>query len=241
VRSSFISSCFYFQQGNLQVPVLLDRPYSDGATRDSIADQLLELGNGMSNLAVLVVEKVRRSKEISYNDLIDHIDKVAHTESGTRKRVLDILTVMVTLGWVTQETEQVKWTFKGNLLAIQQGDRDDLLRKINEKRNQLEEILAQTVAMHELIKRNKLRDNISDEAKIHLPFIVVSAPKDTTVEVQISDKETDLFLNLDRPFEIIDDTFVLSKMDFLPSQESISFLPPSLIPFVQLNKNSNVQ
>ena len=120
------------------------------------------------------------------------------------------------------------------------------MKSVEQKKQHLQDLLVQQVAMRNLLKRNAERKraasenpataNIArDEGRIFLPFIAVNTSKDTVIQCEMSEDRHDIFFNFSAPFEIHDDADILQKLNLhkasyadlkqIVSEKLLSYLP----------------
>jgi hypothetical protein len=100
-------------------------------------------------------------------------------------------------------------------LAEARDTREAVLRRIQAKRQQHEELMAQQIWYRNLLSRNmRHADELlqSTVERITLPFIVLNTRADTVIKCQVSPKQTDYFFSFSDPFEIHDDNEILKRM-----------------------------
>lgn len=99
----------------------------------------------------------------------------------------------------------------------------------------MQDLLVQSIAMENLAKRNKERvDSPPAGERIPLPFIMVSTDKDTVIECEMAEDQSDIFFNFNKPFDIHDDGEVLRRMRLAKADDAFirSILPEHLLSFV---------
>jgi transcription factor Dp-1 len=114
------------------------------------------------------------------------------------------------------------------------------MKSIDQKKQHLQDLLVQQVAMKNLLKRNAKRrkeassDAQHDEGRIFLPFIVVNTNKDTVIQCEMSEDRQDIFFNFSNPFEINDDTEVLRRLKLhkCPYEELKGIVPEKLMSYL---------
>jgi predicted glycoside hydrolase/deacetylase ChbG (UPF0249 family) len=100
-------------------------------------------------------------------------------------------------------------------LAEARDTREAVLRRIQAKRQQHEELMAQQIWYRNLLSRNMRHANeLLQETveRVTLPFIVLNTRADTVIKCQVSPKQTDYFFSFSDPFEIHDDNEILKRM-----------------------------
>lgn len=86
---------------------------------------------------------------------------------------------------------------------------------VMDKKQLLADLVKQQINITGIVSRNQANEtttSIPEESKIPLPFIVVNTLKDTSVECEMTENRSELFLNFSNSFEIHDDNDVLQRM-----------------------------
>jgi hypothetical protein len=123
----------------------------------------------------------------------------------------------------------------GDLGALER-EREAVLKSIVAKTAHLEALVRQAVALRALAERNKGAAPLPAAQRVPLPFIVLSTGKDTVIECEMAENQSDIFFNLNQPFELHDDGEVLRRL--LPDApkatraELEGWLGPQVMPFV---------
>lgn len=61
-----------------------------------------------------------------------------------------------------------------------------MVRQVNAKKEQLQELLVQQIALKKLVELNQSRaEAVTPEARIQLPFILVSTSEETTIQLEM--------------------------------------------------------
>ncbi|KAF0734508.1 hypothetical protein AaE_009137, partial [Aphanomyces astaci] len=68
-------------------------------------------------------------------------------------------------------------------------------KSVEQKKQQLQELLLQQIALKNLIQRNKQVDKPPALCRISLPFILVNTSKDTIIQCEMSEDRQDIFFN----------------------------------------------
>ncbi|KAJ0412827.1 hypothetical protein ATCC90586_002457 [Pythium insidiosum] len=147
----------------------------------------------------------------------------AYDEKNIRRRVYDALNVLMALDIISKERKEIRW--RGLPTNLQHdaemliAERNERVKSVEQKKQHLQDLLVQQVAMKNLLKRNAKRrkestsDALRDEGRIFLPFIVVNTSKDTVIQCEMSEDRQDIFFNFSNPFEINDDTEILRRLE----------------------------
>ena len=117
----------------------------------------------------------------------------------------------------------MQWCTHSHWLSPQ-AERNERIKSVEQKKQHLQDLLVQQVAMKNLLKRNAERKRkesenpasvniIRDEGRVFLPFIAVNTSKDTVIQCEMSEDRQDIFFNFSAPFEIHDDADILHKLN----------------------------
>ncbi|RLN71963.1 hypothetical protein BBJ28_00014279, partial [Nothophytophthora sp. Chile5] len=123
--------------------------------------------------------------------------------------------------------------------------RNERMKSVEQKKQHLQDLLVQQVAMKNLLKRNaerKRAESVSsvaanaarDEGRVFLPFIAVNTSKDTVIQCEMSEDRQDIFFNFSAPFEIHDDADILQKLNLhkAPYAELKQMVPEKLLSYL---------
>lgn len=165
----------------------------------------------------------------------------AYEGKNIRRRVYDILNVLIAMEIISRDKKEIKW--KGlpsnseRDLEMLQRERQAVCRSIEEKQEHLQELLMQQVALKNLIKRNAALEKtepVGEDQRIPLPFIVINTNKDTIVECEMAENQTDIFFNFNNTFEIHDDNEILKRMKLqtVPPGEMKEYIPEALMKYL---------
>lgn len=196
--------------------------------------------SSLSSLSKRVAEICREKGRTTYNEvadeLVDEILGLGHhgggressEEKNIRRRVYDAFNVLIAVGSIEKDGKKdVFWKGFGNgadggrgeLSAQLQAARLENARHqqaIERKQEELQGLLSSQKVVNHLIETNPVRsvneENASDIA-LHIPFMLVRAKPEATVEVKVSDtmREVD-FKFTGATFSLHDDAFVLRQM-----------------------------
>ena len=186
-----------------------------------------EGSKGLQHLSKIVLDKVRHKQKTTYNELAEEmVGELCAPGSGMsrdydgkniRRRVYDILNVLIAMNIVTKERKELRW--KGlppsgaAEVAMLEREQTQLQRRCDAKERLLRDLLLQKIAMENLIHRNKTRARpVPDDAKIRLPFVIIKTGVDTVIEADMADDRTDVAFNFSDAFEIHDDNEILKRM-----------------------------
>mmetsp|Transcript_17907 Transcript_17907/g.45476 ORF Transcript_17907/g.45476 Transcript_17907/m.45476 type:complete len:228 (-) Transcript_17907:850-1533(-) len=159
---------------------------------------------------------------------------------AVRARVENTLNVLLAVGALSQVgNESFKWSSlpfdSASELEVLKKERETLLEEISSKKQHLEGLVTQSIALKNLVEMNKRRaEEVPQGKRIQLPFVVVSTSKDAVIECEMAENQSDIFFNFDRPFELHDDTEVLKRLNLhMATRSSLeSFLPGPVLNFV---------
>lgn len=192
----------------------------------------LKVNKGLRHFSMKVCQKVEEKNITSYNEVADELVKefvtmrpndAVYDEKNIRRRVYDALNVLMAMDIITKERKEIRWN--GLPTSLQHdaemlvAERNERIKSIEQKKQHLQDLLVQQVAMKNLLKRNAKRrketpsDSQRDEGRIFLPFIVVNTSKDTVIQCEMSEDRQDIFFNFSNPFEINDDTEILRRLN----------------------------
>jgi hypothetical protein len=167
---------------------------------------------GLRHFSMKVCEKVESKGTTSYNEVADELvaelkdgtmeDGICYDEKNIRRRVYDAINVLMALDIIAKEKKAIIWRgFPTSRSAAQQaqrlqGEQYALLGELGRKASYLSELVGQQKALKHLLERNMKNPNAAaPSTPLHLPFILVQAKPDATVEVQISEDMKDVSFN----------------------------------------------
>lgn len=151
-----------------------------------------------------------------------------YDEKNIRRRVYDALNVLMAMDIISKDKKDIRW--KGlrlpspiacsgdqemNCVKVEQTER---LRKVEEKRKRLNDLVLERMAYEKLIKRNEqvqppLNAALAEQSsRISLPFLLVCTDQGNVIQCEMSEDRKDIFFNFDGPFVIQDDTEILKKI-----------------------------
>lgn len=223
-------------------------------------------GKGLRHFSMKVCEKVEKKGVTTYNEVADElVSELSDLQGGLsdfmgqqfdqkniRRRVYDALNVLMAMNIISKEKKEIRWIgLPTNTAQECQGlevERRKRLERIQQKTQQLQELILQQIAFKNLVERNRRveRDNgVPDPGSvIRLPFIVVNTSKSTVIDCSISDDKSEYLFSFDRTFEIHDDIEVLKRMGLSFGLEkghcttgdmaqAVKMVPKSLEPYVR--------
>eukprot|EP00824_Muranothrix_gubernata_P005334 TRINITY_DN1686_c0_g3_i2.p1 TRINITY_DN1686_c0_g3~~TRINITY_DN1686_c0_g3_i2.p1 ORF type:complete len:508 (-),score=77.21 TRINITY_DN1686_c0_g3_i2:58-1581(-) len=236
------------------VPTLVDGDYesTDRRGKKAKGGRFPERQKGLRSLSLRVCEKVERKRCTTYNEVADElVAEFAREQVGSspvdqniRRRVYDALNVLMAMGIIQKERKDIHWR---GLPTNARREHDNLLEdakrhkeRVERKRQLLQELLLQQIAMKKLTERNKDRKPPIEDGRVSLPFILCNTRQNTLIECEMSPGREDIFFNFSLPFEIHDDNEILKWMGLqhytmeeaerMVPQELIDMLPSSASP-----------
>uniref|UniRef100_A0A8C7N3T3 Transcription factor Dp-2 n=1 Tax=Oncorhynchus kisutch TaxID=8019 RepID=A0A8C7N3T3_ONCKI len=160
-----------------------------------------------------------------------------HTHHGTqvydqkniRRRVYDALNVLMAMNIISKEKKEIRWiglpTNSAQECQNLEVEKQKRLKRIRQKRTQLEELILQQIAFKNLVQRNKVSETSSlapppSGSVIQLPFIILNTDVRTVIDCSISSDKCEYLFNFDNTFEIHDDIEILKRMGMSLGLES---------------------
>ncbi|KAK9806797.1 hypothetical protein WJX72_003025 [[Myrmecia] bisecta] len=172
-------------------------------------------GKGLRHFSLKVCEKVESKGRTTYNEVADELVQEFATaaanlagspggsqydEKNIRRRVYDALNVLMAMDIIAKEKKEISWkglpTGQGNGVERLRAERARISTQIERQHQYLEELLKSQAALRNLVIRNKdvpvdmVKPNPDLRASptaLQLPFILIQAHQDATVEIQISE------------------------------------------------------
>ncbi|KAL4158139.1 hypothetical protein PRNP1_003918 [Phytophthora ramorum] len=215
----------------------------------------LKINKGLRHFSMKVCQKVEEKHVTSYNEVADELvrefvtmrpNDSVYDEKNIRRRVYDALNVLMAMDIISKERKEIRW--KGLPSNLQHdtemllAERNERMRSVEQKKQHLQDLLVQQVAMKNLLKRNAERKRKAsekpgsatvtrDEGRVFLPFIAVNTSKDTVIQCEMSEDRHDIFFNFSAPFEIHDDADILQKLNLhkAPYGELKQMVPDKLL------------
>ncbi|KAG2531629.1 hypothetical protein BBO99_00001833 [Phytophthora kernoviae] len=197
----------------------------------------LKINKGLRHFSMKVCQKVEEKHVTSYNEVADELvrefvtmrpNDAVYDEKNIRRRVYDALNVLMAMDIISKERKEIRW--KGLPSNLQHdtemllAERNERMKSVEQKKQHLQDLLVQQVAMKNLLKRNAERKRLEsenpvsaiaarDEGRVFLPFIAVNTSKDTVIQCEMSEDRQDIFFNFSAPFEIHDDADILQRLN----------------------------
>ncbi|KAG2450489.1 hypothetical protein HYH02_004990 [Chlamydomonas schloesseri] len=218
---------------------------------------------GLRHFSMKVCEKVEAKGRTTYNEVADELvgemskmeamnKNGQYDEKNIRRRVYDAINVLMAMDIIQKEKKEILWRGFPRLTCNSadrvKAERAAKIKEVEQKQLYLQDMIEQQKALKKLLERSAARQSSNggastSETKLFLPFILVQAKPDATVEVKISDDMMDVQFDFyHSPFQIHDDSHVLKKMaehqarlppppQQLPNQPpTVSGLPPQFPP-----------
>ncbi|ETI45493.1 hypothetical protein, variant 1 [Phytophthora nicotianae CJ01A1] len=218
----------------------------------------LKINKGLRHFSMKVCQKVEEKHVTSYNEVADELvrefvtmrpNDAVYDEKNIRRRVYDALNVLMAMDIISKERKEIRW--KGLPSNLQHdtemllAERNERMKSVEQKKQHLQDLLVQQVAMKNLLKRNADRKRkesenptsatiVRDEGRVFLPFIAVNTSKDTVIQCEMSEDRQDIFFNFSAPFEIHDDADILQKLNLhkAPYAELKQMVPDKLLSYL---------
>lgn len=178
-------------------------------TYNEVADELVaEFSN---DIAALNGSMNSSSFQNSYNE------QEPFDQKNIRRRVYDALNVLMAMNIISKEKKEIRWiglpTNSTQECFDLEQEKQERLKRIKIKKQQLRDLLLQQIAFKNLVERNKSFAQLpTANAIIKLPFIIVNTDKATVIDCSISNDKSEYLFNFDNTFEIHDDIEVLKRM-----------------------------
>lgn len=183
-------------------------------------------GKGLRHFSMKVCEKVESKGRTTYNEVADELVlEMSSLEKGgqfdeknIRRRVYDAINVLMAMEIIQKEKKDILWKgfpkTAGNAVDRLKSERANKLKEVEAKQAYLQDMMEQQKALKKLLERSGVRaSGPHTGTQLHLPFILVQAKPDATVEVKISEDMSDVQFDFyHSPFQIHDDSYVLKNM-----------------------------
>lgn len=232
-----------------------------------------KIGKGLRHFSMKVCEKVRTKGFTSYNEVADELvaeftagihgssDNQQYDQKNIRRRVYDALNVLMAMNIISKEKKEIRWlglpTNSIQECTALQKDKHSKLERIQQKTQQLHDLILQQISFKSLVERNKMAEargvKPSPSSAIHLPFIVVNTSDKALIDCSISNDKMEYMFNFNKKFQIYDDIDILKRMGLLLGldkgecteenlEKAKSMVPKSLEYYVeQLGRGVNVK
>lgn len=163
-------------------------------------------------------------------------------EKNIRRRVYDSLNVLMAMGIIEKEKKLITWQglamaqcARGNAeIAAVKAAISEKKRVLEEKRRFLNSVQDQHNRTFQIVERNKeaaripgvvqdLFDGSDNLLPVHhhytdrlgLPFVIISAPQETSIELEMDKSREDICFTFSSAFQIFDEREILKRMNLL--------------------------
>ncbi|XP_014090828.2 transcription factor Dp isoform X1 [Bactrocera oleae] len=205
-------------------------PHSNTARRQRKPEKA---GKGLRHFALKVCEKVKEKGVTTYNEVADElvaeelhmnsIDSANCDQKNIRRRVYDALNVLMAMEIISKDKKEIRWIGLPSNSAEQcselERQNEECRQRIQQKHQQLNELLLHQVAFKSLIERNKEAERQGNvptpNSSIQLPFIIVNTHKSTKINCSVTNDKSEYIFKFDDQFEMHDDAQVLKRMGLL--------------------------
>ncbi|CAD7012199.1 transcription factor Dp isoform X1 [Ceratitis capitata] len=238
-------------------------PHSNSARRQRKPEKA---GKGLRHFALKVCEKVKEKGVTTYNEVADElvaeelnmnsIDSANCDQKNIRRRVYDALNVLMAMDIISKDKKEIRWIDLPSNSAEQctelERQNEARRQRIQQKYQQLNELLLHQVAFKSLIERNREAEQQGNvpttNSSIQLPFIIVNTHKSTKINCSVTNDKSEYIFKFDDQFEMHDDAQVLKRMGLLGgldkgecSHEDIerakSLVPPNFEKYIEAYGN----
>lgn len=194
-------------------------------------------GKGLRHFSTKVCEKVQRKGVTTYNEVADELvaeftdpsnRDIEHLMAGydqknIRRRVYDALNVLMAMNIISKEKKEIRWiglpTNSAQECETLEIEKQSKIDRLNAKLQQLHELILQQIAFKNLVQRNReltqQQGSPSTSSVVQLPFVVLQTSDKTVIDCSISNDKSEYRFNLDRKFEIHDDTEILRRLGLM--------------------------
>lgn len=193
-----------------------------------------KVGKGLRHFSMKVCEKVREKVKTTYNEVADELvseevqnqttyDSANCDQKNIRRRVYDALNVLMAMNIISKDKKEIRWIGlpsnsmqQCSTLELENQKRRE---RVEQKRQQLRELLLQQVSFKSLVDRNREAEKQgiipTQNSSIQLPFIIVNTHKQTKVNCSVSTDKSEYYFKFNDKFEIHDDVEVMKRMGLL--------------------------
>ncbi|KAM0682404.1 Transcription factor dpl-1 [Mitosporidium daphniae] len=195
------------------------------------------LTKGLRHFSLCVCKKVEEKGVTTYNEVADELvadlgGELLGDQKNIRRRVYDALNVLMAMNIIYKNRKEITWVGLPNTLLHDYEslllERSSIEERILQKRKHVQDLISRN-----LILRNKSAEDTSGSPCssdiLHLPFILINAPKDTRINCEM----THYYFDFDAPFSIHEDLELLKLMglcgDQTPILDPVSSLPSPLL------------
>ncbi|XP_036334057.1 transcription factor Dp isoform X1 [Rhagoletis pomonella] len=205
-------------------------PHTNSARRQRKPEKA---GKGLRHFALKVCEKVKEKGVTTYNEVADElvaeelhinaVDSANCDQKNIRRRVYDALNVLMAMEIISKDKKEIRWIGLPSNSAEQcselEKQNEECRQRIQQKHQQLNELLLHQVAFKSLIERNKEAERQGNvptpNSSIQLPFIIVNTHKSTKINCSVTNDKSEYIFKFDDQFEMHDDAEVLKRMGLL--------------------------
>ncbi|MFH4973472.1 hypothetical protein AB6A40_000181 [Gnathostoma spinigerum] len=217
----------------------LKRPFTHTYSHEFITarkyPRSADKSKGLRHFSTKVCEKVKEKGQTNYNEVADELvaeyfdslsnppgdtEKQQYDMKNIRRRVYDALNVLMAMNIIEKEKKEIRWVGlpTSSLQECRRLEEEKAKRqeRIQQKMEQLQELIIQLVAYKSLIEKNRERERTQgrpmENTVIYLPYIVINTEKSTMIDCAISHDKSEYLFNFDNPFEIHDDIEILKRL-----------------------------
>lgn len=159
---------------------------------------------GLRSITSQIKDLLSTKNSFTYQTIVKSVS--AQNSNTLKRRVYDVLSVMRALNLVEKCGKEY--------FAVDQ--KKNINRRLNIKKNKLDELTALTSGLKELIDRNSSKQD--DVDKLYMPFIVVYTDKSTKVDCEITEEGDFFKITSKERIEILNDLDVV-RMLYLENME----------------------
>lgn len=192
------------------------------------------IGGGMGGLRQIsftVCQKVESKGRTTYPEVADEVTTEffagqnnpylnEFVEKNIRRRVYDSINVLMALDVITKHKKEIHWKGLPGTNVMDAAEikalRVKLETRIGKKEAYLKDLEEQIAALQNLMLRNqKLLESgyVSSQGGFSLPFILVQASPNATVEIEISEDMQLVHFDFNStPFSLHDDAYILKLL-----------------------------
>jgi len=201
--------------------VLPGRPKALGASVVSAHDLLRRLQDSNERVSIEdICEEFFRAQLPQKVSTEGEFDAHWELKRVVRRRVLDIVNVLVSLGFVNRSPEGLRAMKLAHNeerdTALQESERAELSQRIEKKREILRALAEQTVALRALQKmqsKKRKKDPTAVDSAVALPFVALAPEKGAVVECELTEPRHDVIFNSNAPFALYDDIGLMHSLE----------------------------
>ncbi|KAI0562456.1 Transcription factor DP [Gracilaria domingensis] len=183
-------------------------------------------------------------------------------EKNIRRRVYDSLNVLMAMGIIAKDKKLITWQGLERVHCSAHSEEVNDIKKavaerkstISKKRALLTELKDQHKRTSTIVERNRAEGfsemdteqfhSVQQPAvpvhqqypdRIGIPFFILSAPKETNIELEMDPSRQDICFNFNSSFAIFDDREVMRRMMLSPSSQLTSPQPVQVDPFQRIS------